>query len=197
MSNYIVVIKHQGMPHYTIFSKNEYRKIKNLLEKISEKTKAEQLEIYNLLKETYGFYVSDFSRVRPYTSITLEQDLGKGLIEIYQFSPEYEYYTGWPKEIYERLNRTIGQYQRHYKNVKVGITNDPKRRFYEHINRDPEMHWERMIVKYMTSSRKNANEVEKWFINNRLDLTNSWTGDSRMSESGPFYTYILLGNSKI
>ena len=185
------------MPHYTIFSRNEYRKIKNLLEKISEKAKVEQLEIYNILKETYGFYVSDFSRVRPYTSITLEQDVEKGLIEITQFFPEYEYHTGWPKDIYERLNRAIGQYQRHYKNVKVGITNDPKQRFYEHISRDPQMHWERMIVKYMTSSKNNANEVEKWFIKNRPDLTNSWTGYSTMSEVGPFYTYLLLGNSKI
>lgn len=59
------------------------------------------------------------------------------------------------------------------------------------------MHWERMIVKYMTSSKNNANEVEKWFIKNRPDLTNSWTEYSTMSEVGPFYTYLLLGNSKI
>lgn len=110
-------------------------------------------------------------------------------------SPEYSrsYYTGWPCNVVPLLNISISLYLRNYRNVKIGITNDPDRRFYQHCTRNPEMRWERMVVKYTTSSISNANAVEKYFINNRPELTNEWTGYSNMSENGPYYVYILLG----
>lgn len=185
------------MPHYTVFSRNEIRKIKELLDEKIDKPKLEQLRIRNILRNTFGFYISDFSKVRPYTSFVLDQDIAKGIIEVETFEPEFDNCcTGWPKDICSQLNISVGQYQRYYNNVKVGITSNPYRRFRQHIDKNPEMHWERMVVKYETSSVENANVVEKWFIHNRPDLTNQWTGDSPMSGQGPFYTYFLLGDSK-
>lgn len=186
------------MPHYSIFNKTEIRKIKSLLDEKRNRPKAEQLQIKKTLEDIYGFYIDDFSNIRPYTSDTLNDDIEQGLIEVTQFLPEEDKcYTGWPKDICALLNIAVGQYKRRYHNVKVGITNNPRRRFSEHIRCNPEMHWERMVVKYKTLSVENANIVEKWFIKSRPELKNQWIGNSPMSGEGPFYTYFLLGDSKL
>ena len=185
------------MPHYSVFSRNEINKIMRLLAEMNDKTLLERRCIRAVLQKTYGFYISDFSKISPYTCETLRKDISKGLIQIIPFLPELDaFYTGNPNVICSRLNISVGQYCRRYNNVKVGITNNPRRRFYEHIDRNPEMHWERMVVKYKTSSVNNANTVEDWFINNRPDLVNKWTGRSGMSGNGPFYVYFLLGDSR-
>lgn len=185
------------MPHYSIFSRNEINKIMRLLTEMSDKTPLEQKSIRKILQKTYGFYTSDFSKICPYTCETLRKDISKGLVQIIPFLPELDgCYTGRPDMVCTRLNISVGQYCRRYSNVKVGITNNPRRRFYEHIDRNPEMHWERMVVKYKTSSVDNANAVEDRFINNRLDLVNKWKGRSEMSGDGPFYVYFLLGDSR-
>ena len=62
---------------------------------------------------------------------------------------EYSWYTGWPNEIIRYISITVGLFRARYKRVKIGITNNPERRFYEHQKRDG---WERMIVKYVTGS---------------------------------------------
>lgn len=49
-----------------------------------------------------------------------------------------------------------------------------------------------MVVKYKTSSLRNANTVEKYFINGREELKNKWTGFSPLSGHGPYYTYIIM-----
>ena len=48
-----------------------------------------------------------------------------------------------------------------------------------------------MIVKYETSSIKNANEIEKYFINRHNWLENAWAG---WSNCGIFFVYILLAD---
>lgn len=53
-----------------------------------------------------------------------------------------------------------------------------------------------MVVKYVTSSIKNANLIEKYFIEAEPALKNKWTGWSHMSESDYYYVYILLGGRK-
>lgn len=93
-------------------------------------------------------------------------------MQLEQKSPEYYYETGWPVNIVNRLNISMGLYRRNY-------------------------NWERMVVVYVTKSPKNANYIEKWFINNRYDdLVNEWTGYSPMCNSDFYYVYILLGNHK-
>ena len=106
---------------------------------------------------------------------------------------KYDYKKGWPKNIITRLNISAGLYRRNYKYVKIGITSDPERRFCEHKN-SRRYNWKKMIVVYETTSIKNANEVEKWFIEHRPDLVNKWKGQSHMCESQYYYAYFLLGN---
>lgn len=116
-------------------------------------------------------------------------------MQLEQKSLEYYYETGWPDNIIETLNRSMGQYQRYYKYVKVGITSDPERRFGEH-KRNRTYDWERMIVVYATKSVKHANIVEDWFIANREDLlVNKYKGKSNMCDSVYYYAYFLLANN--
>lgn len=108
---------------------------------------------------------------------------------------EYDCKSGWPNNIIKRLNISIGLYRRYYTYVKIGITCDPERRFEEH-RKSRRYRWERMVAVYYTTSVSNANVIEKWFIENRPDLVNKWTGYSNMNEDSCYYAYILLGNHK-
>ena len=100
----------------------------------------------------------------------------------------YNYISGQPTNVVANLCRSISAFERHYHAVKIGITGRPTQRAHEH-QRDG---WVRMVVKYKTSSLRNANTVEKYFINGREELKNKWTGFSHMTPSGPYYVYILL-----
>lgn len=115
----------------------------------------------------------------------------KDLIQKMYNLVEYSYYTGWPNEVIRYISITVGIFRLRYQRVKIGITNNPERRFCEHQRRDG---WERMIVKYETSSIKNANEIEKYFINRHDWLENSWVGWSNMGAGLKYYVYILLAN---
>lgn len=109
------------------------------------------------------------------------------------YNVEYNIYTGWPKYVIRYLSISIGLYRLWYKKVKIGITNNPERRFYEHKKSED---WDRMIVKYETCSVKHANEIEKYFIGRHNWLENSWTGWSNMGKGNKFYVYILLSGRK-
>jgi hypothetical protein len=110
---------------------------------------------------------------------------------------EYKYYEGNPSNIISTLKRSIGQYQRYYKYVKIGITANPQRRCAEHGYRDTTYCWERMVVVYGTTSIKNANKVEKDFINGNKKMTNVWCGESPMTPNArKYYAYLLLGNHR-
>lgn len=70
---------------------------------------------------------------------------------------EYLFYEGQPSNVIASLRRSFGQYHRNYEHVKIGITSAPKRRFKEHLKREKKYCWERMVVKYRTTSIRNAN----------------------------------------
>ncbi len=54
-----------------------------------------------------------------------------------------------------------------------------------------------MVVKYRTTSIRNANNIEDLFIENDERMRNIWTGTSHMTtESDYYYVYILLGNHR-
>lgn len=105
------------------------------------------------------------------------------------------YYSGFPVDIIPLLRISISLFLRNYRRVKIGITNTPERRWNEHLRQDADS-WERMIVKYVTSSVNNANRIEKFFIDAEPSLHNRWTGWSNMSSSDYYYVYILLGGRK-
>lgn len=100
----------------------------------------------------------------------------------------YNYISGHPTNIVANLCRSISAFERHYHAVKIGITGRPTQRAHEHQCDG----WVRMVVKYKTSSRRNANLVEQHFIVTRPELKNKWAGNSHMTSSGPYYVYILL-----
>lgn len=71
--------------------------------------------------------------------------------------------------------------------IKIGITSNPERRKTVH-SRDG---WKQMVVKYKTGSVRNANTIEKLFIEQRQELTNEWPGFSNMPSPGPYFVYLL------
>lgn len=100
----------------------------------------------------------------------------------------YNYISGQPTNVVANLCRSISAFERHYHAVKIGITGRPTQRAHEHQCDG----WVRMVVKYKTSSLRNANTVEKYFINGRQELKNKWTGFSPLSSHGPYYAYIIM-----
>ncbi len=100
----------------------------------------------------------------------------------------YKCISGQPSNVTASLSRSLSQFERYYSQVKIGITSNPERRANEHAQQG----WQRMVVKYKTSSLRNANTVEKYFINGREELKNKWTGFSPLSGHGPYYTYIIM-----
>ena len=105
------------------------------------------------------------------------------------------YYSGTPKNVIPLLRISISLFLRNYKLVKIGITGDPERRWQEHLRQDVES-WDRMVIKYRTTSVNFANLIEKFFIDAEPALHNRWTGWSHMSEAEYYYVYILLGGHK-
>lgn len=105
---------------------------------------------------------------------------------------EFGYFTGSPINVFETLNRAIGQYKRNYCLVKVGITGrNPQIRFNEHL-RDKK--WNRMVVIYETSSINFANTIENWLIEFHWDdlINQKAGGRSYLSPKGNNYAYVLL-----
>ena len=105
------------------------------------------------------------------------------------------YYSGFPKNVIPLLRISISLFLRNYRRVKIGITNNPERRWSEHLRQDAES-WDRMVVKYCTKSVNHANRVEKYFIETEPALYNFWPGWSNMSASDDYYVYILLGGRR-
>lgn len=103
---------------------------------------------------------------------------------------EYNYVTGHLSNVLLHLKMSVGILLSFNKEVKVGITGrDSQDRFDEHLkNYD----WDRMIVKYITSSDKNANVLEDYLIGHYPQLVNKWIGTSNLSQEGYNYLYILL-----
>ncbi len=108
---------------------------------------------------------------------------------------EYNYITGVISVVLPNIKRSLGQYIRNYEEVKIGITGrNPQIRFNEHQQRRD---WDRMIVKYRTTSQNNANKVEKYFIECYPNLANYWIGNTQLSYIGHNYVYFLLYRKKI
>lgn len=109
---------------------------------------------------------------------------------------EYDYWTGHINEVVSSLNRSLSAFERHYKFVKVGITSrNPKVRFSEHVRSE---NWDRMVVKYKTTSKRYVNLIEDYFIFSHQNLKNFWYGNSHMTDNTKErYLYFLLKEKKI
>lgn len=104
---------------------------------------------------------------------------------------EFDYWTGSLNEVTESLIRSVGQYTRNYKGVKVGITNNPKGRCSAHSRSN--FRWKKMIIKYKTSSVNYINQIEKIIIEHHWDyIKNKVGGGGGPDGQGPYYLYVLL-----
>ena len=104
---------------------------------------------------------------------------------------EYDYWTGSINEVTESLIRSVGQYTRHYKGVKIGITNNPERRAGEHSRSGKR--WKKMVIKYKTTSINFINRIEQILIDYHWDyIKNEIGGGGGPNGEGPYYLYVLL-----
>lgn len=105
---------------------------------------------------------------------------------------EYNYIGGHLNEVLESLNRTIGQYKRGHRTIKIGITGrDPQIRFNEHLKK---RQWSRMVVIYSTSSENYVRTLEKWLVDEHWDdvYNDTGGGGGKITKPGNFYLYLLL-----
>jgi hypothetical protein len=108
----------------------------------------------------------------------------------------YKEITGWPIGIETRLRKKVGALWRHGAyHQKIGITNNPERRWRERHSRD---RWSRMHVIYKSTSHRHTCEIEKRLIE-WFDFTptggyhyNACSGGGgRIPTGGPYYVYVL------
>ena len=104
----------------------------------------------------------------------------------------YDYWKGKPSEVKTSLKRSISQYTRHYSKIKIGITCRPKDRLRQHHKMN--LKWEKMIIKYETTSVNFINKIEKEHIDYQWEyITNQRTGGGGPNgKKGPFFLYVLL-----
>ena len=104
---------------------------------------------------------------------------------------KYDYWKGSINEVTESLVRSVGQYTRNYNKVQIVITNNPERRAGEH--RRSSVRWNKMVVKYETTSINFINTIEKILINHHWDyIKNKVGGGGGPNGHGPYYLYVLL-----
>jgi len=115
-----------------------------------------------------------------------------GPLANYSVILEYDYWTGHFTDVIESLNRSMGQYIAWNNKVKVGITNDPERRWQDHAKTRPR--WKRMVVKYRTTSIKKTRDLEWYLTEVYWDyLDNRVAGGGGMIGKGKYqYLYVLL-----
>lgn len=104
---------------------------------------------------------------------------------------EVDYWTGNINDVIESLNRSIAQHIRNNTKVKIGITCDPERRYKEHsLSKE---NWDRMVVKYKTSSVNYINELEKKLIAHHWEyIKNEVAGGGGPNGTPPYYLYLLI-----
>jgi len=106
---------------------------------------------------------------------------------------EYFYWEGHKEKnsIRKKLNRSIGQYTRYYKKIKIGISCNPERRKNEHNISGKG--WRKMIILYKTTSKKYIDSLEKEVIDYHWDyVENEVSGGGGQKGVSPYYLYILI-----
>lgn len=103
----------------------------------------------------------------------------------------FDYWKGGFSNIRDCLIRSISQYTRHYKVVKIGITCNPKRRMNQHQRNNSK--WLKMVVKYETTSVRFINDMERILIDYHWEfIVNEAKGGGGRNGNPPYYLYVLL-----
>lgn len=104
---------------------------------------------------------------------------------------EYKFATGWPSEVVSGVLRSISAYTRRgrVRGFKIGITNDPERRFreaYAHA-------YHKMAVVYQSTSIDNVAELERLLIEHNRELAdNIIAGGGGNYGAPPYYLYVVM-----
>ncbi|MBC7930638.1 MAG: GIY-YIG nuclease family protein [Rubrivivax sp.] len=104
---------------------------------------------------------------------------------------EYNYETGWPNNVVSGVLRSISAYTRQdrVRGFKIGITNDPERRF-----RDGYAHaYHKMAVVYQSESLENVSELERLLVEHNRELAdNIISGGGGNYGDPPYYLYVAM-----
>lgn len=104
----------------------------------------------------------------------------------------YSYLTGNPADVTTPLIKRVSAFTRNSKvtNFKIGITNDPDRRWRE-------LHkfsYDEMLVLYGSSSINNVSLLETWVIEHNRDHCDNIKagGAGGIAELPPYYLYVVV-----
>ena len=103
-------------------------------------------------------------------------------------------FSGRPNDaLLEKLHRSIGQYQKGSRSIKIGLTTDPTRRWSEQRREG----WSEMVVIYSTSSRNFAAAVEQELAAHGWgEYYTGWNysaeGERLPGSYTRYYVYVLL-----
>lgn len=104
---------------------------------------------------------------------------------------EYNFLTGRPADVVTRILRSISAYTRRdrTRGFKIGITNDPERRFregYAHA-------YHKMAVVYQSMSIGNVKELERLLVDHNWELCdNIVSGGGGTVSEPPYYLYVAV-----
>lgn len=120
-------------------------------------------------------------------------------IETPKPEPDWLYSTGHTRDVMTGLRQALAAYAQRNDFLKIGRTNDPARRWKEHLaeRRREDDKWDRMVVIYATSSLHSAALVEKELIRHaraakyRAELWNEASGSDN-GRPGTNYLYLLV-----
>jgi hypothetical protein len=103
----------------------------------------------------------------------------------------FDIVSGWPKKIVTTILRKLSAYTRQDRvdYFKIGITNNPKRRFQE----EHKYNYDEMIVLYKSKSIDNVSELEDELIEHNRDLAdNIIAGGGGNIGNPPYFMYVVL-----
>jgi hypothetical protein len=104
---------------------------------------------------------------------------------------QYSYWTCWPVNVVTMLKRSISAYTRDVGSFKIGLTNNPERRFRQaYANR-----YRKMIVVYKTDSIHHVRKLENVLVDYYWEYNDNETGGGGGNYGPPpHYLYLVLGN---
>lgn len=103
----------------------------------------------------------------------------------------YNYFTGRHSEVVSDVLRSIGAYTREdrVRSFKIGITNDPQRRFQEEYA----SYYDKMIVLYRSSSINSVSTLEDELVEHSSELAdNIIAGGGGNYGAPPYFLYVVI-----
>lgn len=111
-------------------------------------------------------------------------------------SVHYNFNTGSPNVILSTVRRRVSAFTRANRvcNFKIGITNNPERRWRE----AHKPVYDEMLVVYQSSSINCVSELEYELVNHNWQFCDNKIagGGGGVGSSGPFYLYVVLQRQK-